>query len=197
MENEVRPAIIYGVDRQATTMNDEKGLCKWNEDVEMERQYQPYWMRWAVGVANISCTVTERRLKWSGHVRRRPLEDACRQIMDMKPPRKRQKKTEDTMDGSCGQRHDNGGSWKKDGGWEKTMTKNRQRPLRRPQITGQARGKEENCDSVDVCAHFRNTPPCCHQPTILSSDENPIATQSAFALNSKLATFPSSWYVSR
>ena len=40
---------------------------------------------------NISNKVTERRLKWFGHVQRRPLEHACRQIIDMKPAGKRKR----------------------------------------------------------------------------------------------------------
>ena len=43
-------------------------------------------IRGAVGVANISGKVTERRLKLFGHVRRRPLEHNRMQITDMEPP---------------------------------------------------------------------------------------------------------------
>ena len=45
------------------------------------------------------------------------LEHACRLIMDMKPTEKGTKiKTDDKVDGCCGQRHNNDGTGKKDGG---------------------------------------------------------------------------------
>ena len=61
------------------------------------------YMRGVVGVAIISSRVTERRLKLFGHVKRRPHEHACRQIMDTKPPGS---KTKDEVD--VGKRHENG-----------------------------------------------------------------------------------------
>ena len=61
-------------------------------------------------MTNISSKVTERRLKWFGHVQRHPLEHACRQIMDMKPPGKR--KTKDKVGGCCERRHENSGNGK-------------------------------------------------------------------------------------
>ena len=69
---------------------------------DTERQDQK---RGVVGVAIISSKVTERRLKLFGHVKRRPLEHACGQIMDTKPPGS---KTKDEVDGFCRQRHENG-----------------------------------------------------------------------------------------
>ena len=47
--------------------------------------------------------VAERRLKLFGHVKRRPLEHACAQIIDMKPPAENQvdENPRTKVDGYC------------------------------------------------------------------------------------------------
>ena len=47
------------------------------------------YTRGAIGVAIISSKMTERQLKWFGHVKRRQIEHACGQIIHLKPPGKR------------------------------------------------------------------------------------------------------------
>ena len=63
------------------------------------------YTRGADGVAKMSSKVTERWLEWCGHVRRRLQEHACGQIMGMHPPERKNRKTEDKVDGCCGQTH--------------------------------------------------------------------------------------------
>ena len=109
--------------------------------------------------------MTGRRLKWFGHVRRRLFEHGWRQIMydcmlylmtvkpgckvispttvwfvDMTPPRERN--TDYNVDIICyEQKREKCGTWKKYGGRQKPVANNHRCPLRRPHMTGQARGK--------------------------------------------------------
>ena len=68
-------------------------------------------------MATISGKVKGMRLEWFGHVGRRQLEYACRQIIAMEPPGKRKRGRPrpmwmDTVD----RRHEQRGTGKKDGG---------------------------------------------------------------------------------
>ena len=57
--------------------------------VTRKNKIRSEYIRGAVGLVNIPSKATERLLQWFGHVTRRPLGHACKQIMDMKPPGKR------------------------------------------------------------------------------------------------------------
>ena len=77
--------MIFEAETQATANKKKKRLDVWDEDDNIYIGY----IRGAVGVTNVSIKVTERRLTWFGHVRRRPLEHACRLIMDTGKKKKR------------------------------------------------------------------------------------------------------------
>ena len=68
--------MIFEAETQATTNKKKKILDVWDED----DNNNIYYIRGAGGVTNVSSKVTERRLTWLGHVRRRPLEHACIKI---------------------------------------------------------------------------------------------------------------------
>ena len=59
-------------------------------------------------MANLTSKYTERQLKRFGRVRKLPLEHACKQIIDMKPPRKVNEDDRDKLVGWCEQRQEHG-----------------------------------------------------------------------------------------
>ena len=68
------------------------------------------YIRGAIGVADVSIKVTERRLNGWGIIRRRPLADNGHKTTWKKT------KTKDKVNGCCEKGHENGGIRTKDGG---------------------------------------------------------------------------------
>ena len=92
----VRPALLYGAETWATTRGQEARL-------EVNEMRMPRWMcrvtrrdtirnehiRGTTRVVRASKKITEKRLKWYGHVRRMKVEHIVRRMLDVDIPGKR------------------------------------------------------------------------------------------------------------
>ena len=89
----VRPALLYGSETWATNKRDEDRLVvvemrmlRWMNGLTREDRVENRFVRRSIKVADIRLKVTERRLKWFGHVKRREEEHVSRRAEAMEVP---------------------------------------------------------------------------------------------------------------
>ena len=88
--------------------------------------------------------ITEKRLKWYGHVRRMKEEHIVRRMLDVDIPGKRRRgRPKPTMERCMQERHDRSGSEKGQHNKQGRIEEGANQLYRRPQMTGQAREDEE------------------------------------------------------
>ena len=92
--------------------------------------------------------ITEKRLKWYGHVSRMKEEHIVRRILDVEIPGKRRRGRPHLMERRMQERHDRGGSERGQDNKQGSMEEYHHQLYRRPQMTGQAREEEEEDTQV-------------------------------------------------
>ena len=95
----VRPAQLYGADTWATTRVQEARLevnemrmMRWVCGVTRRGKIRNEHIRGTAIVVQASKKITEKRLKWYGHVRRMKEEHIVRRMLDVKIPGKRRRR---------------------------------------------------------------------------------------------------------
>ena len=91
----VRPALLYGAETWATTRGQEAGLevnemrmLRWVCGVTMRDKIRNEHIRGTTRVVQASKKITEKRLKWYGHVGRMKEEHIVRTMLDVDIPGK-------------------------------------------------------------------------------------------------------------
>ena len=91
----VRPALLYGADTWATTRGreaqlevNEMRMLRWMCGVTRRDETRNEHIRGTTRVVQASKTITEKRLKWYGHLRRMKEEHIVRRMLDVDIPRK-------------------------------------------------------------------------------------------------------------
>ena len=94
----VRPAMLYGAETCATTRGQEARLevngirmLRWMCGVTRRDNVRNEHIRGTTRVVQASKKITEKRLKWYGHVRRMKEEHIVRRILDVDIPGKRRR----------------------------------------------------------------------------------------------------------
>ena len=94
----VRPALLYGTETWATTRGQEARLevnemrmLRWMCGVTRRDKIRSEHIRGTTGVVQASKKITEKRLKWYGHVRRMKEEHIVRRMLDVEIPGKRRR----------------------------------------------------------------------------------------------------------
>ena len=94
----VRPALLYGAETWATTRGqearqevNEMRMLRWMCGVTRRDKIRNEHIRGTTRVGQASKKITEKRLKWYGHVRRMKEEHIVRRMLDVDPPRKRRR----------------------------------------------------------------------------------------------------------
>ena len=94
----VRPAVLYGAETWATTRGQEARLevnemrmLRWMCGVTRRGKIQNEHIRGTTRVVQASKKITEKLLKWYGHVRRMKEEHIVRRMLDVDIPRKRRR----------------------------------------------------------------------------------------------------------
>ena len=94
----VRPALLYGTETWATTRGQEARLevnemrmLRWMCGVTRRDKIRNEHIRGTTRVVQASKKITEKRLKWYGHVRRMKEEHIVRRMLDVDIPGKRRR----------------------------------------------------------------------------------------------------------
>ena len=94
----VRPALLYGAGTWATTRGQEARLevnemrmLRWMCGVTRRDKIRNEHIRGTTRVVQASKQITEKRLKWYGHVRRMKEEHILRRMLDVDIPGKRRR----------------------------------------------------------------------------------------------------------
>ena len=94
----VRPALLYGAETWATTRGQEARLevnemrmLRWMCGVTRRDKIRNEHIRGTTGVVQASKKITEKRLKWYGHVRRMKEEHIVRRMLDVEIPGERRR----------------------------------------------------------------------------------------------------------
>ena len=94
----VRPALLYGAETWATTRGQEARLevnemrmLRWMCGVTRRDKIRNEHIRGTTRVVQASKKITEKRLKWYGHVRRMKEEHIVRRMLDVDIPGKRRR----------------------------------------------------------------------------------------------------------
>ena len=93
-KNVVRPALLYGAETWATTRGQEARLVRmlrWMCGVTRRDKIRNEHIRGTTRVVQASKKITEKRLKWYGHVRRMKEEHIVRRMLDVDIPGKRRR----------------------------------------------------------------------------------------------------------
>ena len=142
----VRPALLYGAETWATTRGQEARL-EVNEMRMLRRMCGVTRMdnirnehtRGTTGVVQASKKITEKRLKWYGHVRRMKEEHIVIRMLDVEIPGERRRGRPNLR---WKERHDTSGSERGQHVKQGSMEEYDHQLYRRPQMTGQAREEE-------------------------------------------------------
>ena len=94
----VRPALLSGAETWATTRGqearlevNEMGMLRWMCGVTRRDKIRNEHIRGTTRVVQASKNITEKRLKWYGHVRRMKAEHIVRRMLDVDIPGKRRR----------------------------------------------------------------------------------------------------------
>ena len=97
-ETVVRPALLYGAETWATTRGQEAQLevnemrmLRWMCGVTRRDSIRNEYIRGTTRVVQASKKITEKRLKWYGHVKRMKEEHIVRRMLDVEIPGKRRR----------------------------------------------------------------------------------------------------------
>ena len=147
----VRSSLLYGAETWSTTKSKEKSLevnemrmlC-WMCGVTKKDDIRKEHVRGSVKVAPVTKKITEKRLKWYGHIKRRDEGHVLRRMTDSQLPGKRRKGRQKTRwRDSCERHMESAGLkrtyWTGLSGREMICSK----PFRRPQMMGKAQREEE------------------------------------------------------
>ena len=151
----VRPALLYGAETWATARGQaarlevtEMRMLRWMCGVTRREKIRNEHIRGTTRVVQASKKITEKRLKWYGHVRRMKEEHIVRRMLDVVIPGKRRRGRPNLRwKDAC--KRDMTQSGLKQGRMEKEANQ----LYRRPQMTGQARDEEkkkERCKTLEL-----------------------------------------------
>ena len=89
----IRPAMLYGSEAWVTKTRQEARLdvsemrmLRWQCGVTRRDRIRNEFIRGSLKIAPISTKVKESRLRWYGHLRRRPEDHPTRRMMELDPP---------------------------------------------------------------------------------------------------------------
>ncbi len=91
----IRPALLYGAETWATTRGlevNEMRMLRWMCGVTRRDKIRNEHIRGTTRVLQASKKITEKRLKWYGHVRRMKEEHIVRRMLDVDIPGRRRRR---------------------------------------------------------------------------------------------------------